>query len=244
MPPTPRRGRLPRAARPVRRALSLSVIVDAALAIIDAEGLDALTMRRVAEELGTGPASLYAHVANKDEMVAAALDRVTGEIPVPAEIDPSRWQEQFAELFRSAREVFTRHGDIARASLGVVPTGEHTLTLANTMLGLLLAGGVPDRVAALSVDLFALYLGASAFEESMEALGSPGSAAEPDFHAELHGFFSNLPAERFPHLVAMAEPLTTGNRDERFDFGLDLLIRGIESTIVTGKSAHSRNKHQ
>jgi AcrR family transcriptional regulator len=242
MPPTPRRGRPPRAARPIRRTLSLSVIVDAALGIIDAEGLDALTMRRVAEELGTGPASLYAHVANKDEMVAAALDRVTGEIPVPAEIDPSRWQEQFAELFRSARAVFTRHGDIARASLGVVPTGENTLTLANTMLGLLLAGGVPDRVAALSVDLFALYLGASAFEESMEAIEP--TAAEPDFHAELHGFFSNLPADRFPHLVAMAEPLTTGNRDERFDFGLDLLIRGIESTIVTGKSAHSRNKHQ
>ena len=222
--------------------MSLDLIIDAALGVIDAEGLDALTMRRVSEELGTGPASLYAHVANKDELLAAAFDRVTGEIPIPAEPDARRWQEQLAELFRSAREVYTRHGDIARASLGLVPTGEHSLTLANAMLGLLRSGGVSDRVAALSVDLFALYLSANAFEQSLDVYDA--TMAQPDFGADLHGFISQLPVDRFPHLVAVAEPLTAGGRDERFDFGLDLLIRGIESTIVAGKPARSRNKHQ
>src|SRR4051794_32123962 len=82
-----------------RTPLSRDAIVDAAMAILDAEGLDALTMRRVATALGTGPASLYAHVAGKDELLELMIDRVAAELEVP-DPDPDHWQEQVKDGIR------------------------------------------------------------------------------------------------------------------------------------------------
>jgi AcrR family transcriptional regulator len=212
--------------------LSREAIVDAAIEVLDAEGLSAVTMRRVADVLGTGPASLYAHVAAKDEMVAAVLDRVLSEVMIPDPIDSQHWQEQLKEIARSVRQVFARHRDIARASLGNIPTGEGALPGINAMVGILLAGGVSPEVASWSVDILALYLTASAFEDSLETfpVGEEDSIA---FREELKGFFASLPPDRFPYLVALADPLTSGDGDHRFEFGLDLLVRGIASTVAS-----------
>jgi AcrR family transcriptional regulator len=240
LPPGPRRhGKTRQTARRTPRTLSREAIVDAAIKVLDAEGLDAVTMRRVADELGTGQASLYAHVADKDEMVAAVLDRVLGEMTVPDPIDPARWQEQLKEIAWSARTTFGRHRDIARASLGNIPTGEGALPGMNAMVGILLAGGVSPQVASLSVDILALYVTASAFEESLETFPR-GEKESAEFHEELKNFFSSLPADRFPHLVALAEPMTSGSGDHRFEFGLDLLVRGIASTVKPPKPARKR----
>jgi AcrR family transcriptional regulator len=233
LPPLPRRpgkGRANPVARRATRRLSREAILDAALHIVDTEGLDALTMRRVSDALETGPASLYAHVGDKEEMVEALLDRVSGEVPLPDAPDASRWEEQLKEIARNARAVYARHGDLARASLGVPPSGEHTLPLIETMLAILSAGGVSPRVAALSMDILALYITATAVEESMEARAT---ALEPDdpYFAALREYWSALPVDRFPHLSSMAVLLTSGDGDERFDFGLDILIRGIASTV-------------
>jgi AcrR family transcriptional regulator len=237
LPPGPRRhGRTRQTPQRSSRSLSREAIVDAAIEVLDAEGLAAVTMRRVAEALDTGPASLYAHVADKEEMVAAVLDRVLGEAVIPDPIDPDRWQEQLKEILRSARATFGRHRDIARASLGNIPTGEGALPGMNAMVGILLAGGVSPMVASLSVDILALYVTASAFEESLETFPT-GEEAKAAFHEELREFFAGLPADRFPHLVALAGPLTAEDGDHRFEFGLDLLVRGIASTVTpTGKS--------
>jgi AcrR family transcriptional regulator len=211
--------------------LSREAILDAALAVIDAEGLDAATMRRVATELGTGPASLYAHVADKDEMVAAVLDRVFAEMTVPDPIDPERWQEQLKEMARMIRATFGKHRDIARASLGHIPMGEGALPGMNAIVGVLLAGGVSEQVASYSVDILALYVTATAFEESMEDFPAVDPEASAAFHEELKNFMAALPADRFPYLVALAGPLSAGDRNERFEFGLDILVRGIASTV-------------
>jgi AcrR family transcriptional regulator len=209
-------------------------IVDAAMKVLDAEGLDAVTMRRVADELGTGPASLYAHVSDKDEMVEALLDRVAGEIPIPDPIDPAKWQKQLKDIARDTRRVFSQHRDIARASMGNVPTGENALPIMNAMVGVLIEGGVSADVASLSVDILALYTTATAYEESIEAYPTDpeGSAV---FHEELNNFFASLPRDRYPYLFALAGPLTEGDGDHRFEFGLDLLVRGIASTVSTPK---------
>jgi AcrR family transcriptional regulator len=231
LPPAPRRGGrgtiIPQRAP---RTLNLEAIVDAALTVLDAEGLAAVTMRRVADELGTGPSSLYAHVADKQAMVEAVLDRVIGEVAVPDVIDPERWEEQLKDMVRSGRATFGRHRDIAQAGLGTIPTGEHSLPLANAMLGLMLAGGVSRRVAALTLDLLNLYMTATAYEESLEYYEVDNERGTPDFQQELSRFLAALPADRFPYLVDMAEPLVAESRDERFEFGLDLILRGIAST--------------
>ncbi len=83
--PTPP-GRRPRKAATPRRPLTQEAIVETAIRVLDAEGLEAVTMRRVAQELGTGPASLYAHVSGKEELRELMLDRVAAEIKLPSPI--------------------------------------------------------------------------------------------------------------------------------------------------------------
>jgi AcrR family transcriptional regulator len=208
--------------RSARSALTRDAIVDAALRVLESHGLDGLSMRRVAEELGTGAASLYWHVANKDQLINVLLDRVIGEIPLP-EPEPERWQDQLRAFAREGREAFRRHRDLARASMGRVPIGPNLLRAVEWQLSLLHAAGVPARPAAWFGDLFALYVTAHAFEDTL-GVEDPEQAA-----AAMGRYLSSLPPERFPHLMASAGELMAGDPDERFEFGLDLLITGLET---------------
>src|SRR3954469_16951746 len=90
-PPSSRR------ARPAKPALSRDLIVDTALELLRTEGYEATSMRRVAQALDTGPASLYVYVANRDELLDLMLDRAIAQVPLP-ELDPSRWREQLKEV--------------------------------------------------------------------------------------------------------------------------------------------------
>jgi AcrR family transcriptional regulator len=212
-----------------RTPLSRDALVDAALRVLDRDGLEGLSMRRLGEELGTGAASLYWHVANKDELLELILDRVIGEIELPPP-DPARWEEQLKDLYRRAREVLRRHGDVARISLGRIPVGPNSLEIMEWDFALLRGAGIPDTVAAHASDILALYLGAYAFEETL-GLASPGGSELPPEQAVamIGDYFASLPADRFPNVVALARngALMSGDLDERFEFGLDLLVRGL-----------------
>src|SRR3954469_14089866 len=124
VPPPPWR----KARKPVqlKRQLSQDLIVETGLRILDAEGLDGLSMRRVAQELDTGPASLYAHVANKEELLELIFDRVLGEIEL-ATPEPGRCWEQVREYALESHRVLSSHTDVARAGLAAVPTGPNGL---------------------------------------------------------------------------------------------------------------------
>jgi hypothetical protein len=88
-------------------------------------------------------------------------------------------------------------------------------------------------VAALSVDILSLYFSAVSYEESLEDNDMREAKDGDAYHQQLRGFFAALPAQSYPHLVAMAGPLTEGDGDARFEFGLDLLVRGIASTVTS-----------
>jgi AcrR family transcriptional regulator len=211
-----------------RRSLSRDAIVGAALHVIDTEGLDALSMRRVAQELETGAASLYAHVSGKDELLEEVLDRVHAEIaairPV-LEPDPEHWQEQLKELMRRGRAVFAAHRDLARAAMAQgIPTGPNALLNIESMLALLRVAGLPDKVIAYAVATLSNYLTATVLESSLHASSGTDDA---EYFRQVRGYFGSLPAGRFPHIVDMAEPLTRRGSDERFEFGVDLLVSGL-----------------
>jgi AcrR family transcriptional regulator len=213
-----------------REPLSRAAIVEAALRILDADGLDAVTIRRLGEELGTGSATLYWHIANKDELFELLYDRIMGELELP-EPDPARWQEQLKELGRQAFRVMRSHNDAVRLSLGRVPVGPNMLRVIEWTLALMRAGGVPDRVAAYFGDLFGRYLDASVLEETMAAL--PGRADEPiETRLDmLRDYFGALPPDQFPNVVALTGLLFSGGTDERFELGLDILMRGLEAYV-------------
>ncbi|MDI2130231.1 TetR/AcrR family transcriptional regulator [Yinghuangia seranimata] len=224
----PRAPRKP--ARSARKApLTADTIIDAALAIIDAEGLDALSMRRVAQSLDTGAASLYAHVQNKEELIELVLDRVNGELRVPPP-DPERWQEQTAESMRQVRDVYAAHRDLAKASFGKIPTMPNTLRSMEAMLAMLRAGGLPDLVIAWSADLIALYTTSAAYEQGLMQLQeelAPGSIHA--YFDEIRDFFENLPPDEFPTAVSLFDVMTQGDGDERFMFGAEVILLGMQA---------------
>lgn len=230
LPPVPRlpsrSGGAPRRT-PRERTLSRATIVAAALKIIDTEGLDAMTMRTVAHSLGTGAASLYAHVASKEELLEAVIEQVIGEVPFGGEPDPERWQEQLKEGLRAQRAVFARHGDLARASFARIPLGENALRGTEWAIALMRAGGLPDQVIAYACDLLPLYTMAVAYEEGVYTGEDTGPQELQEFVAAMRDYFAALPPGRYPNTVALAGPLTAGDRDERFEFGLEVLVRGL-----------------
>ena len=225
-PLPPRPGRRSKITELPREPLSRERIVDAAMAIVDAGGLEALSMRSVAQALGTGPASLYAHVANKEELLELLIERVAGTFELP-EPDPERWQEQVKEMVRAVHYGLLAHRDLARASLANIPLGEGALRFSERMIEILKLGGLPDQVVAYGIDLLPLYAVATAYEQSLNA-GRMTTEEGERYIAELQQYFASLPADRFPNIVSLAGPLTAGGMEgERFEFGLDVLVAGL-----------------
>ncbi|MFG1943064.1 TetR/AcrR family transcriptional regulator [Nonomuraea sp. NPDC048826] len=234
LPPPPWRTR--RKAAPARRQLSQELIVEAGLRVLDAEGLDALSMRRVATELDTGPASLYAHVANKDELLELIYDLVLGEVELP-EPDPTRWREQLRDHVRRVHHVLTSHADVARAGLAGVPSGPNAVRLSEFVFGLLIEAGMAPREASLALDRITLYVCGDAYEGSlhyarMRAAG-PVDVEEyfRRFTGDVTGYLRSLPPERFPHLTAHVDALIADDGEARFEYGLDLLLAGLAARM-------------
>lgn len=214
-----------------RQPLSRDAIVDAGIRILDDEGLNGVTMRRVAQDLGTGPASLYAHVSGKDELLELMLERISGEITLPEEPDPARWKEQIKQICTDAQRVYTAHRDITAVSLGTMPVGPNKLLPAEFMLDLMIRAGVPERVAAWALDGLGQLIDTDALESSIYGAKLSQGIDLDAYFGQVRDYFALLPADRFPRIRAMAEVMTTGDGDERFGFKVDLYLRGLESYI-------------
>jgi AcrR family transcriptional regulator len=207
-----------------RPPLSREAIIDAALRVLDCEGANKLSMRRIAEELGSGAGAIYWHVANKEQLVQLIFDRVIGELPLP-EVDPERWQEQLKQAARDVRSLMLQHPGIAQLSFGTIPLGPNAVRYHEWHLSVLRAGGLPDRIAALAGDLIHLYVDAFAYEE---CLGIPSpTGADGDWVGAMRSYLASLPPDRFPNITELADEITAGSRDERFEFGLEILIGGL-----------------
>jgi len=206
-------------ARAGRKPLTRDAIVDAALTLLEREGLQGVSMRKLAQELDAGAASLYWHVGDKEELLSLMLDRIVGESEV-IEPDPENWQEQVKEMLRGMRRLMHKRRDAAQLSLGRIPAGPNSLPVMERTLAVLHAAGLPPRVISYAADMFALFVGGFAFEESMPPQGDPQALGE---------YFASLPAESFPTLTALAGDLTEGGADERFEFAIELLVKGLEA---------------
>jgi AcrR family transcriptional regulator len=223
-----------------RRVLSVDAIVERTLRIVDTEGVQAVSMRRVAAEFDTGPASLYAHVPNKQTLLRLVLDRILDEVEVPTGDD---WQEVIRSLAHNVRAVLRRHNDAAVLSFAHIPTGERALESVERVLSTMLAGGVPPQVAAWSMDIISLYVAADVYEGwLLKERFDDGSGRDPEeigveYIGQISRSFAEIPPERYPTLVANADALMTGGSDERFAFGIDMLIAGFAAQVSARPSA-------
>jgi AcrR family transcriptional regulator len=230
--PPPPWQRLPdRQARRRKEPISRDAIVAAAVQLLDREGLAALSMRRLAEELGTGAASLYWHVGSKDGLLDLVLDQVIGEQQVP-DPDPARWQEQLKDVARMQRAISLRHPYVVRISIGRIPMGPNALRFSERVLAILRAGGLPPRLAVQGYLLLIATVNGFTMDETGVEDG-PGGASLGDQAAlqqaadMARDYIASLPAELFPNMTALAGEFAFADPDERFELLIDIFVDGL-----------------
>lgn len=218
-------GPVSRRERPAKPALSRAGIVGTALTLIRDEGVERVTMRRLAKELDTGPASLYVYVRDTDELHAAVLDELLAEVDLSPVTAGGPWRERLYAVLCSYTSVLYAHPSLARTAVVVRPSGPHSLALVEALMQLLGQGGVAPERAAWAVDLL-LELATSAAAEH----GSrQGAADEKDF-AALSTAIRTAPADTYPAIAAAAEDLLAGTNAERSRWRFDVLVAGILNT--------------
>ena len=213
--------------QPAKPPLSREAVLDAGLRVLRARGIDGVTMRAVAAELETGAASLYVYFPNRKALLDAMFDAVAGEIDTRDAPDPARWREQLTALLTRIVESMDAHPGIARVPLANPPTGPNSARIAEYVLALLAAGGVDDRSAAWFLDVVFLFVNATAYETTIFI---ERGQQEGDLPAALEREFARLDPDEFPNFSRMRSFITRGSGEERFAFGLRLMIEGLLHT--------------
>ncbi|MEU8759324.1 helix-turn-helix domain-containing protein [Streptomyces sp. NPDC048659] len=217
--PTPRSRR----ERPAKPALTREGIVDTAVALMEEEGLRRVTMRRLAQALDTGPASLYVYVANTGELHAAILDRLLGRADLGVGDAAVPWRTRLDAVLAGYEEILFANPALAQSALVARPSGPHYLGLLDTLLALLGEGGVPALQAAWGVDILLQSSTAAAAEHS--ARGEDADAAR-DWD-RLRRAVAEAAPDTHPRVRAQAAELLSGTPAERRRWRVEVLLNGI-----------------
>ena len=227
--------------RPAKAPLSREAVVAAALTLVDDVGYGAVTMRRVAQALETGPASLYVYVADRDELMAEVYDLALAGVHLPGPADGD-WRARLELLVSRVISTLGSHDDIALVAVTRVPTGPHALRILEATMTLLRAGGIEDNICSWAADLLDQYVTSSALElaarlRDQRALAAAEGAAEATEEAmseaarsELDAVYGNLPADTYPTIHALRPAMTAGRNSHAYaTWKLSVIIDGLLS---------------
>jgi AcrR family transcriptional regulator len=207
-----------------RAPLSRERVLDAAVALADTGGIDALTMRRLGQELGVEAMSLYRHVANKDDLLDGMVDVVFGEIELPP--DGSDWRSAMRRRAISVRAALTRHPWATPLMQSRSTPGPATLRHHDAVIGTLRTAGFPIALVAHAFSALDSYI----YGFALQQRSLPFETGEQT--AELaESIMASFPADQYPHLVELTvqHVLRPGyDYGDEFEFGLDLLLDGLE----------------
>ena len=208
--------------RPAKPALTRQGIIDAALVILRDEGLDKVTMRRVAAALDTGHGSLYVYVRDTEDLHAQILDVLLQEV-IPQGGGAGSWRDRLKTLLTGYGDLLFRYRGIARMAMSTQPSGPNYLALVEAILALLHEGGAADGPAAWGVDLLLLYPTAIAVEHSNPRTSTQKAEALSDLGTQL----AHTDAARYPHIARLGAALVEGDGSARADWAFDVLLDGI-----------------
>ena len=204
-----------------RTPLSQDRVVSAAVALADRDGIDAVSMRRLAKELGVEAMSLYNHVANKDAILDAMVDAVAAEIALPP--DDVEWKDAMRLNALSARDVFVGHPWASSLWLARQSGGRAQLRRADWMLRTLRRGGLSSNVIYHAFHILEAYI----LGVTVQHLSLPYEDGE--LRDRAGDFLRRLPADEFPdfaeHVHAHLEP---HEGESGFELGLDLILDGLD----------------
>ncbi|WP_422869368.1 TetR/AcrR family transcriptional regulator [Curtobacterium sp. RRHDQ10] len=191
------------------------------------DGLEKATMRRVAQALDTGPASLYVYIANTAELHSAVLD----ELLALRWEQSGAWNEQLEALLRSYADVLFTYPGLARSALLIRPTGPNAIRLYDRVLGLLLEGGVAVDRAAWGVDLLLQYVTANAAEHSTPFPGDIDAPADDETKMSiLATALRTADPAATPHIANHVDVVLSGEPSQRVTWAIQALIAGIAAT--------------
>jgi AcrR family transcriptional regulator len=204
----------------------VEAITEAAIKVLDSEGLEGLSMRRVADALHTGPASLYWHVGSKDGLLDLVFDQLIGEMRVPAP-QGGRWKEQLKQVALDQRATILRHRDLVAISMGRIPMGPHALRYTESVVAILRAGGVPDDLAVSGYLLLFALVNGFTMDEMAEPVTGPDDSRESVSPSAVSGYLASLPADQFPNITAVAPYFAQWDNDVQFGMLVDLYVDGL-----------------
>lgn len=216
-------------------SLTPEAIVDAAIALADTHGLEAVTIRRVASALGVTPMALYWYFAKKDDLLDGMVDRVYGEMDLSLD-GHERWQDQMRALIEAELAVLREHPALATLVATQGTISPHVLRAIDVALGVLIRAGFSPAEATQIV---------RHAEQTVVNLvnhePNPTSALDTDKVQERErqalDLARSLPPDLYPNVIAAAVPLSRcDDPDQYYAFGIDLLLAGINA-MARGSSA-------
>ena len=208
-----------RRARPAKAPLSRDGIVATGIELLSEQGLPGLSLRRIAAALDTGPASLYAYVANLEELRALVLDRALADV-VESAASNTEWRSRLKAILSSYLTVLLGKPGLAQLATTTIASGPHAIRLTENVLDALIEGGVDPEAAAWGIDLLLLQVTGIAAEQ--DARRSQG-----DVIGRVARAYAEAPPEGLPRVHALHRELFSGSGLSRFEWALDVLITGI-----------------
>ena len=205
-----------------KQRLTRERVLQAALAIADEAGIDALTMRSTSERLGSEPMSLYRHVRNKEDMLDGLVDLVFGEVALPR--SAADWKRAMRQRAIAVREVLSRHPWAVALMESRVTPGAENLRHHEWVVGVLRGAGFSGADATHAYNALDSYIYGFALQERNLPFKNAEELAEIG-----PMLLRQIPADVYPHLRAVSEELLAARFDygKEFEFGLDLLLDGI-----------------
>jgi AcrR family transcriptional regulator len=211
-----------------RAPLTRRRVLRAAVALADRGGVAALSMRKLAQELGVEAMSLYHHVANKDDILDGIVDVVFGEIELPA--GEAGWEAAMRRRAVSAREALRRHPWATGLMESRRTPGLANIRHHDAVLGVLRNAGFPVELAAHAYSLLDSYIYGFALQEASLPFQTPEETAEV-----AQEIMSEFPADEYPHLaeIATEHVLQPGyDYGDEFLYGLDLILDGLARALA------------
>jgi TetR/AcrR family tetracycline transcriptional repressor len=211
-----------RTSRVPRNTLSRDRVVDAALVLLDAEGLDGLTMPSLAKHLGVGTMSLYRHVADKDDLVNAVAEHVLSDVAVP-DGDPDDWEGRVIGYLRALREAAREHPALSRILAERGLTVGPVFDQLEAVHAILRAAGFSDLDAVRTFYSLLTYVFGFVVWELPRVRRQHASAYVESWNNAI----DQLDPMGYPNLHALRRQLTTTASAEQFEYGLEHLLRSL-----------------
>lgn len=215
--------------RPRAGGLSADRIIDAALEILRQDGLSALTIRSVADRLGTSSASLYRHIAGREDLIALIVDHVVGDISLKP--TGRGWRADVEALMYELRRVILDQPLPVSAARTRSVYGPNMLRLIDAALGLFLRAGLSDEAAArTTITMIEFVAGSATIQRSTLGRAKRGSAESEGFDQLLE----TMPADQLPALRTAGAAFVAATVDDVFAHGVAVFLDGVTSQLPRG----------